>query len=160
VPDKVKRSINEVTTEWLTAVLAGSGALAQGIVASFALDTGQGNWSTSANLTVKYRGDARGSLPQRLFLKMVNADTGDDEFFGESEVTYYTRDYVNVPNAPLLRCYDAAYSEGLKRYHILLDDVAETHIEAAEKERRLNTDCGWQRDWLPFMPAGGAHSDW
>ena len=83
---------------------------------------------------------------------MVNADTGDDEFFGESEVTYYTRDYVNVPNAPLLRCYDAAYSEGLKRYHILLDDVAETHIEAAEKEPTLEYGL-WLAEGLAALHA-------
>jgi hypothetical protein len=44
---------------------------------------------------------------------------------------------VDVKNAPLVHCYDAAYSEELQRYHILLDDVSETHIEAAEKEPTL-----------------------
>jgi hypothetical protein len=129
--------MNQVTAEWLTSVLARSGALTCGTVASFELGTGQGNWSTSASLTVKYTNEARGLLPPRLFLKMVNADVDDDESFGESEVTYYMRDYADVKNAPLLHCYDAAYSEELKRYHILLDDVSETHIEAAEKEPTL-----------------------
>lgn len=131
-------SVEYITAEWLTFVLARSGALTQGQVKSFELNPGQGNWSSSANLAVKYTGEARGQLPQRLFLKMVDADTGDDEFFGESEVTYYTRDYVDVKNAPLIHCYDAAYSAELQRYHVLLDDVSETHIEAAEKEPNLD----------------------
>jgi hypothetical protein len=137
MPDKVITSVDQVTVEWLSAVLAASAALTGGAVASIELGTGQGNWSESTNLAVKYMDDARGSLPQRLFLKMVDADTGDDEYFGDSEVTYYTRDYVDVANAPLLRCYDGVYSDELKRYHILLDDVSESHIEAAEREPTL-----------------------
>ena len=54
--------------------------------------------------------------------------------FDDSEVKYYTRDYVDLNNAPLLRCYSANYSKELGRYHILLDDVSETHIVSAEKE--------------------------
>ncbi|HET9907143.1 MAG TPA: hypothetical protein VFQ23_10895 [Anaerolineales bacterium] len=134
--NKVITSIDQVSVEWLTSALMKSGALAKGEVQSFKFGQGQGNWSTSANLFVKYTEDATGSLPERLFLKMVNTDL-DDEYFGDSEVTFYTRDYVDVPEAPLLRCYDAAYSKDLHRYHILLDDVSETHIEAAEKEPTL-----------------------
>ena len=134
--DKVITSLDHVTTEWLTSVLSQSGALTRGVVASFESGTGKGNWSTNANLIVKYSDGAQGSLPRRLFLKMVNTDL-DDESFGESEVTYYTRDYVDVVNAPLIRCYDAVFSEQKNRYHILLDDLSETHIEAAEKEATL-----------------------
>lgn len=129
-------SIEQVTTEWLTSALAGSGALTRGAVASFDVDTGRGNWSTNARLTVHYTDEAQGSLPRRLFLKMVNTDQ-NDESFDESEFTYYTRDYVDVAAAPLLRCYGAAYSEALARYHILLDDVSETHTTAGEKAPTL-----------------------
>jgi hypothetical protein len=123
-------SLDQVTTAWLKSVLTQSGALTRGGVQSFQLSTGQGNWSTSVNLTVTYTDDAQGTLPQRLFLKMVDTDLGDGEFFDDSEVTYYTRDYVDVKNAPLLRCYDAAYSIEINRYHLLLEDVSKTHIEA------------------------------
>ena len=85
---------------------------------------------------------------------MVNTDLGDQSF-DASEVRYYRRDYVDVADAPLLRCYDALYSEELRRYHILLDDVSETHITASEKEPSL--DMGWRlpRASLLCMPAGG-----
>ncbi len=82
------------------------------------------------------RADRTGSMPPRLFLKMVDADL-EDEFFGPSEVTYYTRDYVGVEGAPLLRCYDAAFSQELLRYHLLLEDVSETHVVASEKRPTL-----------------------
>lgn len=130
-------NLDQITTDWLTSVLTQSGAMTRGAVRSFELGTGQGNWSTSANLKVIYTEDARGPLPQRLFLKMVDTDTGDGEFFTDSEVTYYTRDYVDVKNPPLLRCYDAAYSKEVNRYHILLEDVSETHIEAYDKKPTL-----------------------
>jgi hypothetical protein len=67
---------------------------------------------------------------------MVNTDL-DDEFFGPSEVSYYTRDYADVAAAPLLRCYDAQYSEAQRRYHLLLEDVSETHVPAGEKRPTL-----------------------
>jgi hypothetical protein len=79
-----------------------------------------------------------GALPGRLFLKMVDTDaSSSDEFFGPSEVTYYTRDYIDVPAAPLVRCYDAAFSEEQRRYHLLFDNLSETHVEATEKAPTL-----------------------
>lgn len=137
VPGDVITSVAQVTAEWLTAVLTHSGALTHGHVTEVKLDTGGGNWSANAKLSIAYAPESRGTLPKNLFLKMVNADTGDGEFFSESEVTYYTRDYVDVDHAPLIHCYDAAYSDRLKRYHLLLDDVSSTHIEAIQKEPTL-----------------------
>ncbi len=129
-------SIDQVTTDWLTAALTNSGALTRGAVASFEVDAGHGNWSSNARLSLSYTAEAHGELPRRLFLKMVNTDLGD-ESFDASEVTYYQRDYVDVADAPLLRCYDARYSEELRRYHVLLDDVSETHVNASEKKPTL-----------------------
>jgi hypothetical protein len=56
-------NLDQISTEWLTSVLTQSGALTRGAVQSFELGTGQGNWSTSANLKVTYTDDAQGSLP-------------------------------------------------------------------------------------------------
>jgi hypothetical protein len=129
--------LEQVTAEWLTGVLANSDALIQGAVAAFDLDIGRGNWSTNASLHVRYVDGSRGTLPRRLFLKIVNADL-EGEFFGPSEVTYYTRDYAGVEGAPLVRCYHAAYSEEQRRYHLLLDDLSDTHVEAATKVPTLD----------------------
>ena len=129
--------IDQITTAWLTSALSKSGALTCGSVTSFKLDAGRGTWSSNGSLTINYTDDAQGELPSRLFLKMANTDLDNGESFDDSEVNYYTRDYVDVENAPLLRCYDAAYSAELKRYHILMDDVSATHIEARAKEPTL-----------------------
>src|SRR5262245_35923594 len=96
--NKVITSVDQVTIQWLTSVLAKSNALEQGKVLSFEFGEGQGNWSRSASIFVKYTDSAKGLLPKRLFLKMVDTDLGNDEYFGDSEVTYYTRDYVDVHN--------------------------------------------------------------
>ena len=57
--------------------------------------------------------------------------------WGPSGVSFYPRDYGDAPAAPLLRCYDAAWSPAMQRYHVLLDDVSETHVNASEKEPTL-----------------------
>jgi len=136
MPENIITSLTDVTPLWVTEVLTNSGALQQGAVTAFEIAHGRGNWSANARLTVAYTSEAQGTLPQHLFLKLVNADL-DVEFFGSSEVTYYTRDYVDVPDAPLIRCYAAAYSAELRRYHLLLDDVSATHVSAAEKAPSL-----------------------
>ncbi|MCI0397037.1 MAG: hypothetical protein L0332_05530 [Chloroflexi bacterium] len=136
MPDEVITSLEQVTVEWLTAVLAHSGAISDGAVAAFDVDTNRGNWSSNATLNVRYVAGSQGELPRRLFLKMVNTDL-EDECFGPSEVTYYTRDYAGVAGAPLVHCYHAAYSAEKQRYHILLDDLSQTHVQAAEKAPTL-----------------------
>lgn len=135
-------SINQISSAWLTSALLHSGALTRGAVATFAVDKGHGNWSANARLDLDFTADAQGARPGRLFLKMVNTDLGDGEFFGPSEVDYYTRDYVNAPGAPLLRCYDAAWSSALQRYHLLLDDVSATHVNASAQEPTLAYGLG------------------
>ncbi|MBP6472726.1 MAG: hypothetical protein KBE23_00725 [Chloroflexi bacterium] len=136
MPGEVITDPGQVTVDWLTAVLTRSGALTSGAVTTIRPTTGHGNWSTNAALEVQYTDDAQGELPRRLFLKMVQTDSGD-ETFGPSEVTYYTRDYVDVADAPLVRCYDGAYSAAIRRYHLLLDDLSETHTEAYNKTPTL-----------------------
>lgn len=128
--------LSQITSDWLTAALTRSGAITRGAVASFELDSGQGHWSANATISINYTADAQGALPRKLFLKMVKTDL-DGESFSESEVTYYARDYVNVPHAPLLRCYHAVYSAEQQRYHLLLDDVSETHRTAKHQTPTL-----------------------
>ena len=136
VPDNVITRMDQVTPEWLTSVLYDSGALTNGAVTKFAVENGRGNWSANVILRVQYNDGSKGGKPRQLFLKMVKMDM-NGEFFSSSEVTFYTHDYTDVADAPLVRCHNAACSEKLRRYHVLLDDVSETHIEAADKAPTL-----------------------
>lgn len=133
---EVITNLDLVTATWLTDVLTRSGALTRGGVAAFDMVTRVRELSTSAKLNIQYTAGTQGERPQRLFLKLVNIDQ-EDEFFGPSEVNYYVRDYVGLQGAPILRCYDAAFSAEKQRYHILMDDVSATHVEASAKTPTL-----------------------
>ncbi len=129
--------LQQVTEEWLTAVLHKSGALTAGQVTAFSATGGAGHWSQNAQLTVTYSSDAQGECPQYLFLKLVNTDLGDGEFFLPSEVNYYTCDYIDLPEAPLVRCYDGVYDAVQNRYHLLLEDMSATHMAAYDLQPTL-----------------------
>lgn len=157
-------ALDQVTVEWLTHILSKDGALTGGAVASFKVEKSRGAWSSNASLSLRYATGSNGTMPPRLFLKMVDADL-EDEFFGPSEVTYYTRNYIGVEGAPLLRCYDAGFSQELLRYHLLLDDVTGTWEQLWEDYRpcvpmgvyvatewcRGGINAEWTEVWLTFL---------
>lgn len=136
MPSGVISTLDQVSAAWLTGVLLRSGALETGEVESFTVETHARELSTNARLRLKYTPGAQGDMPRNLFLKMVNADM-EDEFFGPSEVHYYIRDYVGVPGVPIPRSYDAAYSDALRRYHVLMDDLSQTHVPSYERTPTL-----------------------
>jgi len=133
MPNTVITGAEQAKPEWLTAALATSGTLIAGTVMAVDLVAGDGNWSHNVRLHPRYSADAAGDRPTSLFLKMVRTDLDDDESFSDSEVRYYTRDYVDVPDAPLIRCHDAVYSAADQCYHLLLDDVSATRVEATDR---------------------------
>lgn len=135
--EQIITQLSEVTPAWLTAVLSKAGALTAGNVANFQANSGGGHWSQNARLVLTYSHNARGRRPTNLFLKMVSTDLGDGEYFLPSEVTYYTRDYIDLPDAPLVRCYHAAYDPAQHRYHLLLDDLVATHEAAYDLQPTL-----------------------
>jgi hypothetical protein len=134
--DNVITELNPLTPGRLTHILSEKGALDAGTVLSSSADSKERDLSTGCRIKVSYSEDARGAMPDRLFLKMVKTDMAD-EFFGPSEVDYYTRDYIGLADAPLVRCYHARYSEKHACYHLLMDDLAETHVEASQKAPSL-----------------------
>lgn len=134
--DQVITSLDQVSAEWLTHVLKASGALKAGAVEAFAMVENQTRLSENGRLDVQYTPDAEGDRPQNLFLKLVNTDL-DDEFFGDSELHYYFRDYLDLKDAPLVGAYDGAYSEVQRRYHLLMDDLSATHTVSIEKPPTL-----------------------
>ena len=135
--EQVISQVEQVTPEWLTAVLNQAHALTNGQVVTVELDRGSGNWSQNGRLTLTYSLNAQGDCPTQLFLKLVNTDTGDGEFFLPAEMTYYTHDYVDLPDAPLVRCYHTAHDPAQHRYHLLLDDHSATHQAAYDLQPTL-----------------------
>lgn len=139
---KVIENLDQITAEWLTRVLKRSGALDVGAVDGLEiLDRLERELSTNAQLRLNYVDGSTGALPARLFLKIVNTAIDEDDTLLSTEVDYYTRDYLGVEDAPIARCYDAAVSEDNTRYHILLEDLSETHVDSYKIPRTRARPC-------------------
>lgn len=117
----------QATPDRLTAALLRSGTLRSGSVRQVEVLIGSepAAWSRNARLRLGYHpGSQPGTvpaLPGTLFLKMCQGS------FGDSELRYYTHDYAGHAEAPLLRCHDACYQAEPRSYHLLLDDVTDSH---------------------------------
>ncbi|GAB5389765.1 MAG: hypothetical protein Alpg2KO_27330 [Alphaproteobacteria bacterium] len=64
---------------------------------------------------------ARG-LPDSLFFKLCRSDSFD----GQSEIDFYTRDYADLPDAPLPICHAHGHLQD-GGYWLLLQDLSATH---------------------------------
>ncbi len=109
-PTRVLRSPDDATPEWLGRVLGVA-------VSDVATKGDRGDWSDQFRLGVRTADGSELALRLKLCL---------GRGFGPSEVHYYRRDYVDLPDAPLVRCHDAAFEPGVG-YHVLLDDLTNTH---------------------------------
>ncbi|GAB4112842.1 MAG: phosphotransferase [Roseiflexaceae bacterium] len=116
---------------WLEAVLRHAGLLTQGGVAHVAHEPLASTWSQLTRLKPTYLPDSPHDLPAHLLLKLCGPDSGS---FGDSEVAYYTRDYRDLADAPLPRCYAAAYEAMPRRYHLLIEDLSDTHTNCWNRE--------------------------
>lgn len=106
----VVRSVSDVSESWLSDVLGET-------VIQVRVNFGQSNWAQQLTL----KADLDNGTTRSLRLKICLGET-----FGPSEVEYYTRDYVDLIDAPLVRCFDAKYEPSVG-YHILLEDLEATH---------------------------------
>jgi hypothetical protein len=71
-----------------------------------------------------YSADARGSPPSSLFLKICSAESAE---FGTTEIEWYTKIAVSIPECPIPRCYHYGYAHDTGQYHLLLEDLSDTH---------------------------------
>jgi hypothetical protein len=106
---------SSITSEWLSEVLGES-------VLEFTSAASESHWAHQIQLKVTLKS---GEIRQ-LRLKVCRGS-----MFGCSEVDFYTKDYVQMQNAPLVRCWDAQFEAGAG-YHLLLGDLADTHANRFE----------------------------
>jgi hypothetical protein len=101
--------VEQVTPAWLSEVLGE-------VVTHLDLQTEVSNWAKHARVTaILQSGETK-----KLWLKIcLHAESG------RSEVDYYIRDYADLPDAPLLRCYHAEHEPGTG-YNLLFDDLSDT----------------------------------
>jgi hypothetical protein len=93
--------------------------------------------STVCRLGISYQSDTlEPDWPRSLFLKLprvLSESTGMVPGDHRSEVEFYREVAPRIGCPPIIRCYDAAYSEESKRSHIVLDDLMETHMQPQQE---------------------------
>jgi len=122
---KLITDLDQVTPAWLTEVLHEKGCLPQGQVLTVYKEPNLSTGSAIVPLKLCYSDDAPPSAPTRLFLKFPGPQSLSN---GKKEVQFYTEIAGGVADLPVVRCYDAVYSEEADRFHLLLEDLSQTHI--------------------------------
>src|SRR5512142_2366970 len=82
-------------------------------------------------LGLRYVGDS-GGAPQSLILKTANAAFAEKlANGGRQEVTYYTELTPGMPPGLVPRCFDGHFDEDSLAWHLLLEDLTDSHAVAA-----------------------------
>lgn len=114
----------EATPERMTELLYEGGSLISGQVTQVGMTTSDSVHANTARLGIAYSEGAKGSLPTKLFLKICKPGSA---LFGDNEILYYARMTPPISPSPAPTCYHHAYSSETGRYHLLLEDMSDTH---------------------------------
>ena len=117
-------SIDEITPEWLTRVLRDGGYLTDGTVSDIQTRSHKSPNASNAVIRLSYSADAMGEKPTKLFFKLC--DPGNNSF-GNSEIVYYTTIAAEISHPPIPHCYHSAYLKEQGKYHLLLEDLSDSH---------------------------------
>ena len=115
----------------LTTVLRQSGALGGGRVRDVTVERSFDTvLSHIMRLRLHYEGEAA-SAPSSLIFKSVIAERADTFWFaGRNEVAFYKQVAAATKDHLVPRCYDAVYDDQTKLWHLLLEDLTDTHFVA------------------------------
>ena len=123
---------DQATPKWLTGVLQKKGVLPHGEVVRVQQKPAQPLiTSLITHLELSYSDDVPSSAPTRLFLKVAKPDLDRQisSHLGKNEVEFYNTTVALMTDPPVVRCYDAVYSAETGRWHVLLEDVSDTHFQ-------------------------------
>lgn len=123
-----------ITPEGLTIALQRGGHLSRGRVERVVVESSRATLlSTVARLRLEYSPGTDAQLPARLFLKASHPDP-KPELVASSlkEVAFYETVARLMPHAIVPHCYDVARDPGAGIFHLLLEDLAETHFIVTE----------------------------
>ncbi|MBV8398299.1 MAG: hypothetical protein JOZ17_06125 [Acetobacteraceae bacterium] len=116
----------------LTDALRRHGVLSAGRVRDVTTDAPRDTLvSRIVRLKLAYEGPAE-KAPASLILKMWRARDGVPEAWAAREVLFYDTVAPATLPGPLLRCFDAGQSPQTKAWHLLLEDVTDSHRIATE----------------------------
>ena len=97
---EIPQSLNEVSPRWVKMALLGSG-VPNAVLPPFQLIPLGAENSMVARLIFEYLPEGR-HLPKSLIFKLC---PNGHEFLGASEPNYYVRDYVDLINSPIAKCF-------------------------------------------------------
>jgi thiamine kinase-like enzyme len=126
--------LDGLTHDRLTAVLQRKGYLPRGRVERLAIESSRTTLiSTIARLRLEYSPDAEGPRPSRLFFKASRPDHSPELAAGVlKEVAFYETVTPLMCPGIVPHCYDAARDQTANTFHLLLEDLAETHVVVTE----------------------------
>jgi hypothetical protein len=120
----------QITPAWLTHILHEEGALPFGQVIGIAHQTNQTFTASVSYLNLTYSEDAPDSAPRDLVLKSGKR---------RIEVEFYCHIAPDMPDAPIVRCYDAVFDLASQKSHLLFHNYDATHFTLGSADA-LTTD--------------------
>jgi hypothetical protein len=116
------------SAEHLTAALRKSGALGEGCVREVAVQSSRDTLiSHIIRLGLSYDG-AASDAPRSVILKTARAGRVDALWIaGRQEVAFYSEVTPFMPAGVVPRCFDAGWNAETKAWHLLLEDLTDTH---------------------------------
>ncbi len=123
----------EASAEHLTDVFRRAGVLGDGRVCDVVVESTRTTiLSRITRLVLTCQGAA--STPRSVILKTsLPRDTGGATWnAGRKEVAFYAQVAPHVSGGLIPRCFDAQFDPDTNRWHILLEDLAESHVLATE----------------------------
>ena len=130
-------SPEDVSAEWLTAALSGSGVLDRGEAVAVRVTFSKTlQVSQVAHLEIKYSPDVPASAPRKLFLKLSLQDesTAAQPNIRNSEIDFYRTVASKTPSPELINCYHATLASEAGESVLLLEDLSETHLQSPQRE--------------------------
>ncbi|MEA2895614.1 MAG: hypothetical protein QOJ84_1229 [Bradyrhizobium sp.] len=121
------------SVEHLTAALRKSGALGDGRVCNVvAMGSFLKQRSHTRRLRLEYEGPA-GDAPGSVILKMGHLDSeGRSSYANAHEIAFYRDVVPTLPARVLPRCFEAVEATGASAWHLLLEDLTDSHFIATE----------------------------
>jgi hypothetical protein len=120
------------SAEYLTGVLRKSGSFADVRVCDVVVESSHTTiLSEITRLRPIYEGESSGA-PRTIILKTGRPDRPGDANWdaGRQEVAFYNEVAAAKPVRQLLRCFEAAWDAETREWHLLLEDLTDTHFIA------------------------------
>src|SRR5262245_29010048 len=118
---------SDLTSDSLNRVLERRGLKGAEVSSVCLRDRVNGLFSARVFYEVLYASSVPEAAPRRIFLKLTLPESEPSQRMIRQEVDFY-HSYGDLPALPLVRYFDAAYSDETGAAHLLLDDLPLTHM--------------------------------